>query len=692
MRRGLLISGSAGLVFSVATPTEAQPSQAQPSQAQQSRSRRAASSPAAALPVAARVALQRARQLEKQGVASLAAVQFRAAVAAAPQSVEAARALAAFYSGQERWDEASEAWRQVLFLQRGAPDRAATAQLARAQSALLRHSDALPAAAGQSRVSVNESTLLEADDFALADKALADKAPTNKALTSTRGSAQTSPRLAQNPTSAQNPTTGILDAPTPPDLGAPDGLTAPVPPLPAPPTAAPTSAPPTSTLPAPASSGSRTAPTTSRPPALAPTRRAVQAPVVAATAATNISALPFRPPAQETLRVSRVNAAKAWPLVNRAATELAAGRTQNALRLYQSAYKIDPTNAYAAPGIGTSFIVLGRFAEAATAYRNYLAIKPGDLKALRGLADALTFGGKYREALGVNNAILARQPRNFAAAYQGAQVATYLRSYALSDRYFNTALTAKPDSADAWAAWGESLSYRRDPRAVSRFNRALNLTPNLARALAGLGDYYSYTGQFGNAIPRYRAALSARPGDLKTTVSLADALTYSGQTLAAVPLYRAALQKQPANRAARLGLGRALVYSGSSETGAAELRRVLAAEPANLGALEALALAQADFAPSAAIGTYNRVLARQTSSAARAKTLASIGDLRARGNEFPLAIESYAQASALAPSDPKINLSYAQLLASQEEFGAARPIVESLVARYPGNAQALALQ
>jgi tetratricopeptide (TPR) repeat protein len=628
----------------------------------------------ATVPSTARVAIERARQLETQGIPTLAAVQYRTAVSNAPTSVEAARELARFYVRQERWEDAAQAWRQVLFLNRN--DAEATGALARAQSQVLRTSDALPAATGQSRVAVNTAPVTDTAVRATTPQ----PAPNTSTVTSTRGLAQTTPpRLAQASEPSELP-----DAPAP-DLSV--DLTPPPAPAPAPaprPAPAPPIAAPRPVAAAPANTGGSTG-------GFASPRVALPTP---AAAQTNVfvTAVPYRAPAKSNVRVSATNAAKAWPLVNRAAKELSAGRTQNALRLYQSAFKLDPTNEYAGPGVGTSYIVLGRFNDAATTYRKFLAARPGNLRGLRGLADALTYSLKYREALGVNNAILAKQPRDFAAAYQNAQITTYLRAYTQSDRFFNIAATVKPREADVWSAWGESLTYRRDSRALDRFNKALAINARSPRALTGLGNYLSYNSQFEAAVPRYRASLAVRPNDIATQVALADALTYSGNQNAAIPYYRSALAKQPNNLNARLGLGRALVYSGQSESGAAELRRVLSTEPANTQALEALALAQTDISPSSAIASYQSLLARQTSDPARAKTLASIGDLQARNNQFSRAIESYSRASRLAPTDPKINLAYAQLLSSQEQFDAARPVVARVLSSQPRNAQALALQ
>ncbi|WP_123580581.1 tetratricopeptide repeat protein [Abditibacterium utsteinense] len=670
LRRGLLLSGSAGIALSGLNPARA--AGAAPSAKRSPRQFLAPASVSVA-PSGARIAIERARQLEEQGIPALAAVQFRSALDQAPQSLEAARELARFYGRQQRFEEAAEAWRHVIVLKRGAGDSEASIQLARAQSQLLTESDALPSSAGQRRVAADIRSA-NPSPFTNGRASQTEIA----ALTSTRSMAETSPRLAQNDDSAPLPPESAPLS----DVPAPSVEAAPLPSASAPPVfdAAP---------PRPAVTSSkksvRQAPATASARVPVPASRPV-------SVATPIAAIKFVNPAKVTPQVSRVTAAKAWPFVNRAAKELSAGRTQSALKLYQQAYKIDPTNAYAAPGVGTSYIALGRFSDAAATYRKYLAIKPGDAKALRGLADALTYGQKYREALGVNNAILSRAPRDFAASYQNGQIATYLRSYAQSDRFFNTALSLQPNNPEVRTAWAESLSYRRDPRAVANFQKALLLRPNSVRALTGLGNYYSYTGRFDLAIPRLRAALQAKPGDATLQTSLGNALTYNGEQSAAIPLYRAALQKQPNNRAARLGLGRALVYAGQSEAGAVQLQRVLRDEPGNTSALEALALAQADTSPSVAIESYQTLLSRQSDAPSRAKTLASIGDLRARSNEFPLAQEAYAQASRLAPADAKINLGYAQILASQEQFEAARPVVERVLSRQPGNAQALSLQ
>ena len=407
-----------------------------------------------------------------------------------------------------------------------------------------------------------------------------------------------------------------------------------------------------------------------------------------------VTPVAFAPPTPTGVRVSPKQAARAWPFVNRGAKLLNQKKAQQALAEYQSAAKIDPTNVYALPGVATSQIILGRFDAAAQTYRRFLALKPNDASGLRGLADALTFGRRYPEALGVNNYILAtRDSRNFAAIFQNGQIYTFLKSYQNADAAFSRAVALQPNNVEVLVARGESLSYRRDGRAVASFQNALKLSPGNPRASLGLGNYYLYSGQFALAVPRLRQLTAAQPTNIAALVALGDALSFNGQSAQAVAPYGSALKLAPANLQDRVGLGRALVFSGSTNEGATQLNRVLAEQPDNAGALEALALAQSKSNPAASIANYRRLLSLQRRDpAARARTLASLGDVQTGQNDFAAATRSYAQAVQLAPSDVRLNLTYAQLLSFQNEWEATAIAARRVLALSPGNAQAQALE
>ena len=413
---------------------------------------------------------------------------------------------------------------------------------------------------------------------------------------------------------------------------------------------------------------------------------------VAPAANAKLAPVPFKAPTPRSIKVSKIDAANAFPYVNRAAKQLAAGNTAAALALYRQAYQLDPTNEYAAPGVGTSLIIQGKFNDAAKTFFNHLVTNPDDPKTLRGLADALTYAKQYRDALGVNDYILSRDSRDFASLYQNAQIATYAGDYKLSETYFNRASGVKQSDPEFWTSWGESLSYRRNPRALNAFNRALQLRPNDTRATQDIADYYVYTSQFDKAVAPLQTVVAREPNNAEALVSLGNALSYSGQSSDAVSYYQKALELQPNDGAARLGLGRALVFAGRKGEGATELRRVLTAQPGNREALEALALAQNSTAPNQAIDTYRKLLATTKDDAKRAKILASIGDLQLNARDLGAASQSYRQASELAPRDADINLSYAQILGYNDDYAAAGPVVERVLQVAPSNPRALALQ
>ena len=69
-----------------------------------------------------------------------------------------------------------------------------------------------------------------------------------------------------------------------------------------------------------------------------------------------------------------------------------------------------------------------------------------------------------------------------------------------------------------------------------------------------------------------------------------------------------------------------------------------------------------------------------------------MGDLQLGAGDLNAAASSYQQASQLAPNNAEINLSYAQILGYNDNYAAAGPIVEQVLAVEPTNPRALALQ
>ncbi len=646
MRRGLLLSGATGVALSLGAPVARAQSVVR------------ASTPTVSSSAAARAALNRARVQEAAGSLALAAVQYRDALVQAPTDAGVARELARFYTRHNRFEEASLEWKRVLIFKAG--DAEATRELARA-----------------SRLAKPEAKSTGVADVAPLPTVFGSK-PQTRSVARTAPSKSTLPPVGQAPARATSTPSRAFEEASPSERVLLAQAAMELAQLPE----------------APSSDEPLPLPSSPSDPVVVQTPRATLAPLPAAT---NVSPIPFSLPARQTVSVSKKNRAAAWPYVNRAAQFLKAKRTQRALVEYERAADLDPTNAYAAPGVATAQLILGQFDESANTLRRFLTVAPDTArdKTLRDLANALTYGRRYREALGVNAFILSRTPNAFEAAFQNGQIYTYLRSYTFADAAFSRAFALDPNRPDALAAWGESLSYRRDPRAVDVFSRGLGLQPGNSRLTLGLANYYFYSGQFAQAVPGFRTILGAQPKNVAVLVSLGDSLSFSGKPADALGFYSRALNLQPKNAKASLGLGRALVYSGRFSEGVIRLNSVVAADPNNVGALEALALGQGQMKPPSpnALSTYARLLALQSEPAARARTLSSIGDLQLGRNDISGATQSYAQAAQLSPRDVKVNLVYAQLLSygAQPNWPAAGDAARRVLALSPNNPQALAL-
>ncbi|HEY0075896.1 MAG TPA: tetratricopeptide repeat protein [Abditibacteriaceae bacterium] len=390
--------------------------------------------------------------------------------------------------------------------------------------------------------------------------------------------------------------------------------------------------------------------------------------------------------------VSRKQAAAAWPWVNRAGRAMQSKDFNTALTNYQRAYALDSTNSYALYGIPNTLLILKRYPEAIAGFKRFLAAYKNHPKGLRGLADAYTFSGQYQEAADLNGQILARNPKDFGAALQAAQVLAWSKKYEESGRFYRMALAVQPSNGEVWTEYAETLSYARDQRSRDAFSRALQLNPQSQRAKLGLANLLSWEGDFASAAPIYSDLLKSDPNNLKVRLALADALTFSNRAALAIPEYEAALKLSPESPEGRLGLGRALTLAGRYDEAIALLTPLTQAQPDNVEALNMLGVAQMSARPGAAVATFESLLKLQDQPAARAATLANIGDLRVKLNQLDEARAAYDEAVRLAPQDNRIALSYARALMRRQLYADAEPLVSTVLQRDPANQTALLLQ
>ena len=397
---------------------------------------------------------------------------------------------------------------------------------------------------------------------------------------------------------------------------------------------------------------------------------------------------PFTPPARRTIRVSKLDAANAYPLVNRAATALKAGNTAQALSLYQRAYQLDPTNPYAAPGVGTAQIIQGDFASAAQTFRNYLATKPADRKdlrtasarksasdqyraALRGLADALTYSRQYSQAAGVNNYILSLDSRDYASLLQNGQIASYGNDTRYNgSNYYGTTATSNGD-------------YKA---AESYFRRALAVKPNDRKALRGLADALTYSKQYREALRINDQLLSYNSRDYASLYQNAQIATYSGDYKASESYFSRASGVKNDDPKFWVDWGQSLAVRRNARAVNA-FTRALSLRGDYIPATQGLADYYAYTSQfGRAVEPLTAILRREPNNF---KALVALGDALSYIEQPSDAVPYYQRALAVKPGDlnARLGLGRALVFAGRNADGAAQ--LRAVLAASPGNRAAL---
>jgi serine/threonine-protein kinase len=238
--------------------------------------------------------------------------------------------------------------------------------------------------------------------------------------------------------------------------------------------------------------------------------------------------------------------------------------------------------------------------------------------------------GKVAEAMrvaigGTDQIRLAALPTKNPAAYdaflRGEAIAAPLNNAATDLRraisHFERAVQLDPTFADAWAQLADtrSLLYtngRPTPElareARDAADRALALSPSGARPRRALGNYFRNV-EFDNrrAVEEMEKARAAAPNDADIITAYAVALTSAGRFEDAVRELRAAQQLDPRSPTPVNRLRTALIWLRRYDEAREATDRLLALAPTNPQALEARAMVE--------IGTGNLAVARQISKA-----------------------------------------------------------------------------
>lgn len=166
--------------------------------------------------------------------------------------------------------------------------------------------------------------------------------------------------------------------------------------------------------------------------------------------------------------------------------------------------------------------------------------------------------------------------------------------------------------ADAHKLLGDLLvtSPRRlYDQAVQSYQKALDLSPDYAEAMVGLGDARQAKGQFDEAIGEYKRALQLEPQNARVHFGLGK-IYYNEKQLyhEAVAEYQQAITLDPKYLEAHMSLGEIYEEKGLYQDAITRYNQVLTFDPNHPGATYGLALAYERVDPKKAIEQWQRYI------------------------------------------------------------------------------------
>jgi tetratricopeptide (TPR) repeat protein len=198
-----------------------------------------------------------------------------------------------------------------------------------------------------------------------------------------------------------------------------------------------------------------------------------------------------------------------------------AGRTEEALKHFEQALRIQPDSPEACDNVGAILFDLGKTTEAMGYYEQALRLNPRRAEACYNLGTALARLDKYEEAVS----------------------------------YYESALQIEPDYAEAHNNFGNVLfRLGRVSEAIGHYRKAIEFKPDYTEAHFNLGVALVSTGRLDEAIEHYQRALALMPNSAQIHFRFGQALQAQHNFVAAMAEYEKTLVLDPRHMLAHLNL------------------------------------------------------------------------------------------------------------------------------------------
>jgi tetratricopeptide (TPR) repeat protein len=226
-------------------------------------------------------------------------------------------------------------------------------------------------------------------------------------------------------------------------------------------------------------------------------------------------------------------------------------------------------------------------------------------------------------------------------------------------------------------AW-DLQQKKQNEAAIARWRKALELSPDDAKAHTNLGVLLADTGKLDEALAHYRKAVEAEPDYPLGYTNLGVVLARGGKSSEAIPYFEKALELSPRDADAHSNLGAALAELGRLDEAIAHCRTALEIRPDHSEAHGNLAMALARAGKlDEAIPHFEKALVDNPDSPAIHSNLA--GALIETGR-IDQAIPHFEKALAADPGSGQLNYYLGRALATLGKFEESIPHLEKAAA------------
>ena len=214
--------------------------------------------------------------------------------------------------------------------------------------------------------------------------------------------------------------------------------------------------------------------------------------------------------------------------------------------------------------------------------------------------------------------------------------------------------------------------------AIAKWNEALTLSPEDAKALSNLGVVLETVGRAPEAMADYRKAIASEPDYPNAYMNLGVALARAGKLDEGIPYLEKAAQLSPWDATVHSNLGAALTASGRMDDAIIECEKALQLGPGDSQAYANLAIALAKARRfDEAIANFEKALALDPDSAQIHANLA--GALLEKGR-LDDAIPHFEKALVANPDSVQLHFYLGRLLATRGRFADSIPHLEKAAA------------